>query len=125
MKALPLIREGESCFREKMDIEKFIAELREPADVIHAVFTRGSCFRLYKMIKVILPGAEAYWSDMENHCITEIAGKFYNIGGRVDPKYMHDKGYYKIPKKLEKGYALLKYKEGEEKHTTINVEKYI
>jgi hypothetical protein len=106
-----------------MDIELFLKELRESADVQYKIFTEGSCFRLYKILKLIYPEAIAYWSDRDNHCITRIDDKFYDIGGEVKNKYIKEKGYYEIPKKQMKAYGILKYTRESDSYA-ITIEKY-
>lgn len=107
-----------------MNVEDFLKELRESADIQYKIFTEGSCFRLYRILKTVYPEAKPYWSDLENHCITEINGRFYDIGGKVRKEHVEDKGYYKIPKKLLKGYGLLKFVIREEETYSVKVEKY-
>lgn len=45
------------------------------------IFTEGSCFNLYLLLKQIWPQAECYYDD--NHIITKIDNKFYDINGVV------------------------------------------
>ncbi len=61
----------------------FLAELRDAFPGSEEVFTRGSCFRLYRMLRVICPDAEC-WYDMD-HAITRIGGRWYDITGEVSP----------------------------------------
>ena len=61
----------------------------EPLEVIGAirdsfadstfVYTNGSCFSLYRILKTIFPEAEA-WTDMD-HVWTKIGEDFYDIYG--------------------------------------------
>ena len=106
-------------------VNEFLTALRESADIQYCVFTQGSCFRLYQILKIIEPKAEAYWSDLDNHCITKIDGKFYDIGGEVSSAYITDCNYNKIPKKQLKGYALLKYTTDATHQPNVTVQKYI
>lgn len=48
------------------------------------VYTKGSCYQLYKILKPMYPQAEA-WSD-DDHVITKIGNGFYDITGEVDPR---------------------------------------
>lgn len=106
-----------------MVIESFIKELRESADIIYNIFTLGSCFKLYKILKVIYPESIPYWSDRDNHCITKINNDFYDIGGKVNKNYILDKGYYPIPENQLNGYDLLKY-HSEGNASSATIEKY-
>jgi hypothetical protein len=57
------------------------------ADSFHGaehVYTMGSCYQFYKILKAVFPEAEAY-SDNE-HVITKIGSGFYDITGPMDPK---------------------------------------
>lgn len=90
-------------------IVEFIKELRSSSDIIYNIFTEGSCFRLFKILKILNNRAEPYWSDRDNHCITKIDNIFYDIGGVVNSKYIEDKGYYLIPESQINGFELLKY----------------
>ena len=104
-------------------IEKFLKELRDSADIQYKIFTEGSCFRLFKIIKIIEPSATAYWSDLDNHCVFEIKGEFYDIGGPIKKSYVEDNSYYKIPKKQLKGYNILMWVNENESLGT-KIEKY-
>lgn len=104
-------------------IEKFLQELRDSADIQYKIFTQGSCFRLYKILKTLFPKAIAYWSDVDGHCITKIDGKYYDIGGEVKEDYIIDKSYYKVHKSQLKGFSLLKWL-SEESNNSVSVEKY-
>lgn len=105
-------------------IVEFLKELRESADIQFKIFTQGSCFRLYRILKTIYPKAVAYWSDIDNHCITRIEDKYYDIGGEVKSQYMKDKSYFKVPKSQLKGYSLLKYTRNKDSYS-VKVEKYV
>lgn len=102
-------------------VEKFLFELRSSADIIPKIFTEGSCFKLYLILKIVFPEAIAYWSDIENHCIIFINNQFYDIGGRLNKKYTEDKGYYRIPDEYLRGYSLLGYSDIDRK---VTVERY-
>ena len=104
------------------DCEVFLKELRDSADAQYKIFTEGSCFRLYKILKIIYPNAVAYWSDRDGHCVTKIDKSYYDIGGKLNSKYV-DSQYYKIPKNQLKGYGLLKYTTEENKFD-VSIEKY-
>ena len=104
-------------------IDKFLKELRDSADIQFQIFTEGSCFRLYRILKIIFSDAVPYWSDLDNHCITKIGNEFYDIGGIIKKSYVTTRSFYKIPKKQLRGYSLLKWVD---KKTSIEtrIEKY-
>lgn len=101
----------------------FIKELRDSADIQYKIFTEGSCFRLYCIIKTIFPKANPYWSDRDEHAITEIDGKYYDIGGEVTSEYVSDMGYYLIPENQLEGYRIMKWL-NEKTNLSVRPEKY-
>jgi len=44
------------------------------------VYTNGSCFEFYKILKSIFPQAQAWWNI--DHVWSEIDGEWYDINGR-------------------------------------------
>ncbi len=105
-------------------INEFLKELRDSADIQFKIFTEGSCFRLYMILKIIFPQAEAYWSDLDNHCITKVDDKFYDIGGKIKKSYVKGRSYYKVNKKQLRGYSILKWVSSEEEPIGTRIEKY-
>lgn len=108
----------------KTIIREFLKELRDSADIQYKIFTEGSCFRLYKILKVVFPEAKAYWSDLDNHCITKIDGKFYDIGGLIKKSYVINKSYYKVHKSQLRGYSMLKWVSEDSESIGSRIEKY-
>jgi len=45
------------------------------------IFTKGSCFNFYLILKQMYPQALAYYN--EDHVITFIDGKYYDITGEI------------------------------------------
>lgn len=66
--------------------ETLIKEIREAAPYMETVFSRGSCWKLHKILKMVFPDAEPYYlKDLTTcHVITKIKGHFYDIAGKVD-----------------------------------------
>ena len=104
-------------------IDKFLKELRDSADIQFKIFTEGSCFRLYKILKIIFPDAKPYWSDLDNHCITKIKNEYYDIGGIIKKSYIENRSYYEVPKSQFRGYSILKWM-NEEDLIGTKIEKY-
>ncbi len=102
----------------------FLKELRDSSDRIYQTFTEGSCVRLFKMLHIINPEAELYWSDGDNHSITKIKDVYYDIGGEVVEIYVKQREYHLVPKKNWSGYFLMKYSELEDIKNKVVVEKY-
>lgn len=104
-------------------IELFLKELRDSSDRMYDIFTTGSCFRLYLILKHIYSKAEPYWSDIDSHAISKINNNFYDIGGKLDKEYVKHKQYVKVDKNFIKGYSLLKKTE-DTVDLKVIVEKY-
>ena len=59
----------------------FIQTIRNSFGGSVEVYTKGSCYQFYKILKQVFPQATAWYNI--DHVITEINGKFYDITGRV------------------------------------------
>ncbi len=66
-----------------MNPAKLIKAIRKSFIGSEQVYTQGSCFALFRILKVAFPRAKPYWSSDATHCITRIASKYYDIGGRI------------------------------------------
>ena len=106
------------------NIERLIYELRNSADIVHNIFTRGSCFRLFLVLREVFPTAIPYWSDVDNHCVVNIEGEYYDIGGKLSKYYVESKGYFRIPEDQYPGYSILKYTPDEKAEISVKPEKY-
>lgn len=62
-------------------IEKFISTIRDSFIGSQQVYTEGSCYHFYLILKQVFPTAEC-WYDSD-HVITKIENKFYDITGEV------------------------------------------
>lgn len=62
-------------------IESFIAALRDSFIGSQQVYTQGSCYHLYLILKEVFPEALPYYDG--DHVITKIDGKYYDITGEV------------------------------------------
>ena len=67
---------------------KIIAEIRNSHSKMRNIFTKGSCYNLYSILKAIFPEAIAY-SNID-HIITRIDDIYYDINGIAN-----NKGYMK------------------------------
>ena len=83
-----------------MDILNFLRELKHAYHKNELIFTEGSCFRLYSILKTIFHQVSPYYSQIEGHWLTEIDGKFYDINGEVSEDYVEHKKYEKITNKI-------------------------
>jgi hypothetical protein len=75
-------------------VEKFISVIRDSFIGSQQVYTEGSCYHFFLILKEVFPEAEAYY-DLD-HIITKIDGKFYDITGEVKESYGMNK-YVEIP----------------------------
>lgn len=66
-----------------IDVIDFITLIREscPSRQIH-IFRNGACYQFFKILKSVYPQAVAYYN--QDHVITEIDGKYYDITGEVE-----------------------------------------
>lgn len=62
-------------------VEQFIATIRDSFIGSQQVYTEGSCYHFYLILKNVFPDAKPYYD--QDHIITEIDGKFYDITGEV------------------------------------------
>lgn len=63
-------------------IERLLSELRDAHPDMTEVFQTGSCFNLFKILRVFFPEAQAHYSRIEGHVYVEIDGAFYDIRGK-------------------------------------------
>lgn len=65
----------------KCKIESFIARIRDSFIGSQQVYTEGSCYHFYLILKEVFPQAKAFY-DLD-HIITEIDGSYYDITGEI------------------------------------------
>ena len=65
-----------------INIDTFIAKIRDSFVGSQQVYTEGSCYHFYLILKEVFPDAEAYYD--QEHIITKIGDKFYDITGEVE-----------------------------------------
>lgn len=63
------------------NVEKFIATVRDSFIGSQQVYTEGSCYHFYLILKQVFPDAQAYYDS--DHVITKIDDRFYDITGEV------------------------------------------
>lgn len=62
---------------------EFIRSIRESFYGAKTVYTNGSCYQFYLILKGIYPDAEPYYDDLVGHVYTKIEDKFYDIYGEL------------------------------------------
>lgn len=70
-------------------VTKFLKELKSSYHKNELIYTEGSCFRLYCILKTLFPKANPYYSTVDGHWITEINEKFYDINGEIFTDYIN------------------------------------
>jgi hypothetical protein len=69
--------------KTEVTVEKFIAAIRDSFIGSQQVYTEGSCYHFYLILKQVFPNAEPYY-DLD-HVLTKIEDKYYDITGEVRP----------------------------------------
>lgn len=64
-----------------MNPDDFIKTIRNSFVGSVQVYTQGSCYQFFRILKSVFPQAEAYYDS--DHVITKIDDKFYDITGEV------------------------------------------
>ena len=73
------------------------------------MYTEGSCYHFYLILKEVFPDAEPYYDN--DHIVTKIDGKFYDITGEVRHDVSMDK-YERLPSySLKAPYNIYKAKQ--------------
>ena len=67
--------------KKEQEIEKFIQLVRDSFIESQQVYTEGSCYHFYLILKQVFPEAKAYYDA--DHIITKIGDRFYDITGEV------------------------------------------
>lgn len=79
--------------KDKEKILEFLKELKYSYKDMDKIFMEGSCYRLYKLLKVFFPTAKALYSVPEGHWITEIDGDYYDINGELSNFFVNHKKF--------------------------------
>lgn len=61
---------------------EFINSIKKSFIGAEYVYSKGSCYQFYKLLKLHFPNAEPFYID--EHIITKIDGEFFDITGLVD-----------------------------------------
>lgn len=81
------------------NILNFLKELKYSYHLNGKIYTEGSCFRLYAILKTLFLKAEPYYSDMDGHWVVKIDGSYYDINGEINLEYIENKEYQLIEDK--------------------------
>lgn len=61
--------------------ELFIEIVRDSNPSAKELYTKGGCYKFFKILEAKYPGAEAYYDG--NHVITKIEGEYFDVTGKV------------------------------------------
>lgn len=75
------------------NILNFLRELKYAYHLNEKIYTEGSCFRVFCMLKALFPEALPYYSDREGHWATMINGEYWDINGLIDSDYIVFKAF--------------------------------
>jgi len=71
----------------------FISAIRDSFDGAEHVYTKGSCYQFFLILKSVVPKAQAY--NNSDHVITKIGEGYYDITGEVNiENHLPVDGYY-------------------------------
>lgn len=62
-------------------VEEFISTIRDSFIGSQQVYTEGSCYHFYLILKKVFPNAEPFYD--EDHIVTKIDDKYYDITGEI------------------------------------------
>jgi hypothetical protein len=63
---------------------KIIDAIRDSFVGSEKVYTKGSCFQFYLIIKAICPYAEPWYDGINGHVYAKVGDKFYDIYGELE-----------------------------------------
>lgn len=64
-------------------VDSIIAAIRNSFNDAVKVYTEGSCFQFYLIIKSICPYAEPWYDSIVGHVYAKVGDKFYDINGQL------------------------------------------
>lgn len=67
-------------------IISFVRSVRESFPDAVEVYTNGSCYRFYEILKNVYPTAVPYYNIVAGHVISKIGSRYYDITGEVSPE---------------------------------------
>lgn len=77
------------------NVESFIGKIRDSFIGSQQVYTEGSCYHFYLILKEVFPDADP-WYDNE-HIVTKIGDKFYDITGEIRKDELDMYKYERMP----------------------------
>ena len=77
------------------NVESFIAKVRDSFIGSQQVYTEGSCYHFYLILKEVFPNAEPWFDN--DHIVTKIDDKFYDITGEIRKDELDMFKYQRLP----------------------------
>lgn len=77
------------------NVESFIAKVRDSFIGSQQVYTEGSCYHFYLILKEVFPSAEPWFDN--DHIVTKIGDKFYDITGEIRKDELDMFKYQRLP----------------------------
>jgi len=72
-------------------ILNIIGLIRDSSSQMEQIYLYGSCMNFYCILHAIFPQAKAFYN--QNHVVTEIDGRYYDITGSINRKEFESEGY--------------------------------
>jgi hypothetical protein len=72
-------------------IENFISAIRDSHSEMRNIFTQGSCWNFYLILRRVFPDSQPYYNI--NHVVSKIGDRFYDINGDVTREVLKN-GHY-------------------------------
>jgi hypothetical protein len=66
---------------------EFITALRATDEYIETIYMNGSCYQFHLFLRKMYPESEPFINKQEDHVITKIGRRFYDITGEIKGKY--------------------------------------
>ena len=89
-------------------VSSFIKTIRDSFEGSINVYTEGSCYQFYRILKEVFPESVAFYDGY--HVITEIEGRYYDITGEIiNPTgYINMETYYEYNEVMDCKFNIFK-----------------
>ena len=85
---------------KRKQILKLLREIKNSYHLNPTIYTQGSCFRLYCILKSAARKSKPYYSNIDGRWVTKIKGRYYDINGEIAKRYIKNKEYKHITDKM-------------------------
>lgn len=73
--------ENHKCKDQHEKVISLIKAIAQSFPDAPIIYQFGACYSFYKILKSVFPEAEAYETKDNNHIVTKIGGRFYDVKG--------------------------------------------